>query len=314
MWKEMWFSGLFLFTSSTFAPMWNDTKRVVFWQDWFRSPWQGTSASDSKSALRAAGKVVSPALDRVTGMWVLSHFSRVWRSAILWAVAHQAALTMGFSNQEYWSGSPCPPPWDLPDPGIEPISLTSPALAGRFFTLGATNVIRHNLRSCCYLEVQQGRQTINEFIIMWWMLDTGCFGSTYQKRIAASELWCWRRLLRVPWTARRSNQSILKVISPEYSLEGLMLKLKLLYFGHLMLRTDSLEKTLMTWKQPRCPSADEWIRKLWYVYTMEYYSAITKNAFESVLMRWMKLEPIIQSEVSQKEKHQYSILTHIYVI
>ena len=69
-----------------------------------------------------------------------------------------------------------------------------------------------------------------------------------------------------------------------------------------------------TWKQPRCPSADEWIRKLWYIYTMEYYSATKKNAFESVLIRWMKLEPIIQSEVSQKEKHQYSILTHIYGI
>ena len=69
-----------------------------------------------------------------------------------------------------------------------------------------------------------------------------------------------------------------------------------------------------TWKQPRCPSAYEWIRKLWYIYTMEYYSAIKKNTFESVLMRWMKLEPIIQSEVSQKEKHQYSILMHIYGI
>ena len=69
-----------------------------------------------------------------------------------------------------------------------------------------------------------------------------------------------------------------------------------------------------TWKQPRCPSADEWIRSLWYIYTMEYYSAIKKNTFEPVLMRWMKLEPIIQSEVSQKEKHQYSILTHIYGI
>ena len=64
----------------------------------------------------------------------------------------------------------------------------------------------------------------------------------------------------------------------------------------------------------RCPSADEWIRKLWYIYTMEYYSAIKKNTIESVLMRCMKLEPIIQSEVSQKEKHQYSILTHIYGI
>ena len=69
-----------------------------------------------------------------------------------------------------------------------------------------------------------------------------------------------------------------------------------------------------TWKQPRCPSADEGIKKPWYIYIMEYYSAIKKNSFESVLMRWMKLEPIIQSEVSQNDKHQYSILMHIYGI
>ena len=69
-----------------------------------------------------------------------------------------------------------------------------------------------------------------------------------------------------------------------------------------------------TWKQLRCLSVDKWIRKLWYIYTMEDYSAIKKNTFESVLMRWMKLEPIIQSEVSQKEKHQYSILTYTYGI
>ena len=68
------------------------------------------------------------------------------------------------------------------------------------------------------------------------------------RRIDAFELWCWRRFLRVPWTAKRSNQSILKEISPEYSLEGLMLMLKLQYFGHLMPRTDSLEKTLMLGK------------------------------------------------------------------
>ena len=65
------------------------------------------------------------------------------------------------------------------------------------------------------------------------------------RRIDALELWCWRRLLRVPWTAKRSNQSILKEISPEYSLEGLMVKLKLQYFGHLIHKTDSLENTLM---------------------------------------------------------------------
>ena len=67
-------------------------------------------------------------------------------------------------------------------------------------------------------------------------------------RIDAFELWCWKRLLRTPWTARRSNQSVLKEVSPEYSLEGLMLKLKLQYFGHLVQRTDSLEKTLMLGK------------------------------------------------------------------
>ena len=81
----------------------------------------------------------------------------------------------------------------------------------------------------------------------------GCESWTIKKaerrRIDAFELWCWRRLLRVPWTARRSNQSILKEMSPEYSLEGLMLKLKLQYFGHLMQRTDLLEKTLTCWKR-----------------------------------------------------------------
>ena len=69
-----------------------------------------------------------------------------------------------------------------------------------------------------------------------------------------------------------------------------------------------------TRKQPRCPSTDEWIKKLWYIYTVEYYSAIKSNTFESVLMRWMNLKPIIQSEVSQKEKDKYHILMHMYGI
>ena len=78
--------------------------------------------------------------------------------------------------------------------------------------------------------------------------------------------------------------------------------------------TAALFTIARTWKQPRCPSTDEWIKKLWYIYTMEYYSAIKRSTFESVLMRWMNLGPIIQSEVSQKEEDKYHILTHVYGI
>src|SRR5574342_10736 len=95
----------------------------------------------------------------------------------------------------------------------------------------------------------------------------GCENWTLKKaecrRIDAFELWCWRRLLRVPWTARRSNQSILKEISPEYSLEGLMLKLKLQYFCYLMQRTDSLEKTLMLGKMKAGGEGDNRRRDSW---------------------------------------------------
>ena len=96
----------------------------------------------------------------------------------------------------------------------------------------------------CKLLYSQSYGFSSSHVWMWelaykesWALDNDAF-----------ELWCWRRILRVPWTARRSNQSILKEISPEYSLEGLMLKLKLQYFGHLIWRTDSFEKTLMLGK------------------------------------------------------------------
>ena len=83
------------------------------------------------------------------------------------------------------------------------------------------------------------------FSVVMYGCESWTIKKTEHQRIDAFELWCWRRLLRVPWTSRRSNQSIQKEISLEYSLEGLMLKLKLQYFGHLMQRTDSLEKTLM---------------------------------------------------------------------
>ena len=86
------------------------------------------------------------------------------------------------------------------------------------------------------------------FSVVMYGYESWTIKKAENRRIVAFELWCWRRLLRVPWTIRRSNQSILKEISPEYSLEGLMLKLKLQYFGYLMQRADSLEKTLMLGK------------------------------------------------------------------
>ena len=86
------------------------------------------------------------------------------------------------------------------------------------------------------------------FPVVMYRCESWTIKKTEYQRIDAFELWCWRRLLRVPWTARRSNQPVLKEISPEYSLERLMLKLKLQYFGHLMRRTDSLKKTLMLGK------------------------------------------------------------------
>ena len=86
------------------------------------------------------------------------------------------------------------------------------------------------------------------FLVVMYRCESWTIKKAEHQRIDVFELWCWRRFLRVPWTARRSNQSILKEITPEYSLEGLMLKLKLQYFGHLMGRTDSLEKTLILGK------------------------------------------------------------------
>ena len=116
----------------------------------------------------------------------------------------------------------------------------------------------------------------------------GCESWTVKKsecwRIDAFELWCWRRLLRVPWTARRSNQSILKEISPEYSLEGLMLKLKFQYVGHLMWRADSLEKTLMLEKLKIGGEGDDRGQDDWMA-SLTQWTWVWVNSWELVLDR-----------------------------
>ena len=125
---------------------------------------------------------------------------------------------MEFSRQEYWSGVPLPSPMSNLDSILKSRDITLP-----------TKV--HLVKAMVFPVVMYGCES--------WTIK-----KAEHRKIDAFELWCWRRLLRVPWTARRSNQSILKEISPQCSLERLMLKLKFQYFGHLMQRTDSFEKTL----------------------------------------------------------------------
>ena len=191
--------------------------------------------------------------------------SRVRLFATPWIVAYQAPPSMGFSRQKYWSGLPFPSPpitssWQIVGETVE--TLTGFIFLGskittngdcsheikRRFLLGrkATTNLDSILKS---RDITLPTKVCLVKVVVFPVAMYGCESWTMKKaecqRIDAFELWCWRRLLRVPWTARRSNQSILKEISPEYSLEGLQLKLKLQYFGHLMQRTDSLEKTLM---------------------------------------------------------------------
>ena len=178
------------------------------------------------------GSPVPGILQARTLEWVAISFSNAWKwkvkvkslsrirlFATPWTAAYQAPLSMGFSRQEYWSGVPLPSLMTSLDSILKSKDITLP-----------TKV--RLVKAMVFLLVMYGCES--------WTVK-----KAERRRIDAFELWCWRRLLRVPWTARRSNQSILKDISPEYSLEGMMLKLKLKYFDHLMRRTDSLEETLM---------------------------------------------------------------------
>ena len=140
----------------------------------------------------------------------------------LWITAHQAPPSMGFSRQEYWSGVPLPSLMTNLDSILKSRGITLPT------------------------KVRLVKAMV--FPVVMYGCDSWTVKKAERQRIDAFEVWCWGRLLRVPWTARSSNQSILKEISPGCSLEGLMLKLKLQYFGHLMRRAASFEKTLMLGK------------------------------------------------------------------
>ena len=174
--------------------------------------------------------------------------------------AHQAPLSLGFSRQEHWSGLPFPSPMHESEvaqlcptlSNLMDCNLPGSSVHGIFQAIGLewVAIAFSNLDSILKSRfITLPTKVCLVQAMVFPVVMYGCENWTIRKaecqRIDAFELWCWRRLLRVPRTARRSNQSILKEISPEYSLEGLMLKLKLQYFGHLRWRTDSFEKTLM---------------------------------------------------------------------
>ena len=149
-----------------------------------------------------------------------------------WIVAYQACLSMGFSRQEYQIGLSFPSPRIFPIQGLILGLLHCRQTLYPLSHQGSPNSILKSIDITLPTKVCLVKSML--FPVVMYACESWTIKKAEGQKMDAFELWCWRRLLRVPWTERRSNQSILKEISPEYSLEGLMLKLKLQYFGHLM--------------------------------------------------------------------------------
>ena len=212
--------------------------------------------------------------------------------------------SMAFSRRDCWSGLWFSPPGDLSDPGFEPASPLSPAPASGLFT--PEPLVVQSL-SCLWLFVtpwtaaRQASLSITNFCSLLKLMSIESVMPSNHLILCHPLLLC---LQFFPASGSFPVSQVFASGGQSIGVSALASVLPTNFQDWFSLRLTGC----------RCPSADEWIKKLWYIYTMEYYSAIKKNSFESVLMRWMKLEPIIQSEVSQKDKGHYSILTHIYGI